>query len=211
MYFSLASLKVLTLSKIWRGRCTLLAWLPKWEEHLDRLECEQLQLLTGEKGRKFETSSAKDRLSYSRENWSAFTRLKFQQDNLVFNGVKRYTDHDSTQDRVVVILQDTSGSSVIWSSVLAFETVWEKMHSHYPRQNWTKHRVPDSSSSETAAYHYSFAAAPMSWCVSWFCDNNSDFDAVVQVVSDSREPTIELRCGCIIVWYMTRSVKSASS
>ena len=60
MYFSLASPKVLTLSKIWRGRCTLLAWLPKWEEHLDRLECEQLQLLTGEKGRKFETSSAKD-------------------------------------------------------------------------------------------------------------------------------------------------------
>ena len=39
-----------------------LYWLdfPKWEEHLDRLECEQLQLLTGEKGRKFETSSAKD-------------------------------------------------------------------------------------------------------------------------------------------------------
>ena len=28
--------------------------------YLDRLECEQLQLLTGEKGRKFETSSAKD-------------------------------------------------------------------------------------------------------------------------------------------------------
>ena len=26
-------------------------------------------------------------LSYSRENWSAFTRLKFQQDNLVFKGL----------------------------------------------------------------------------------------------------------------------------
>ena len=27
-------------------------------------------------------------MSYLRENWSAFTRLKFQQDNLVFKGLK---------------------------------------------------------------------------------------------------------------------------
>ena len=60
MYFSVASPKVLTLSKIWRGRCTLLASLSKWEGHIDRLECGQLRLLTGVKGRKFETSSTKD-------------------------------------------------------------------------------------------------------------------------------------------------------
>ena len=60
MYFSVASPKVLTLSKIWRGRCTLSASLSKWEGHIDRLECGQLRLLTGVKGRKFENSSTKD-------------------------------------------------------------------------------------------------------------------------------------------------------
>ena len=58
--FSVASPKVLTLSKIWRGRCTLSASLSKWEGHIGRLECGQLRLLTGVKGRKFETSSTKD-------------------------------------------------------------------------------------------------------------------------------------------------------
>ena len=60
VYFSAASPKVLTLSKIWRGRCTLSDSLSKWEGHIDRLECGQLRLLTGVKGRKFETSSSKD-------------------------------------------------------------------------------------------------------------------------------------------------------
>ena len=32
----------------------------QWEEHFYRLGCEQLWLLTGERGRKFETSSTKD-------------------------------------------------------------------------------------------------------------------------------------------------------
>ena len=53
VYFSAASPKVLTLSKIWRGRRTLSASLSKWEGHIDRLECGQLRLLTGVKGRKF--------------------------------------------------------------------------------------------------------------------------------------------------------------
>ena len=61
MYFSVASSKVPTLSKIWRGRCTLSASHSQWEEHLNRLEYGQLRLLTGEKGRKFETSSTKDK------------------------------------------------------------------------------------------------------------------------------------------------------
>ena len=39
-----------------------------------------------QKGRKFETSSTKD-MRYFRENWLAFTRLKFQQDNLVIKGL----------------------------------------------------------------------------------------------------------------------------
>ena len=60
VYFSLSSPKVLTLSKIWRGRCTLSASLSKWEGHIDWLERGQLRLLTGVKGRKFETSSTKD-------------------------------------------------------------------------------------------------------------------------------------------------------
>ena len=59
-YLYVRSLKLLYLGKIWQGRCTLLASLPKWEEDLNRLECEHLQLLTIEKGPKFETSSAKD-------------------------------------------------------------------------------------------------------------------------------------------------------
>ena len=58
VYFSVSSPKVLTSNKIWRGRCTLSASLSKWEGHIDWLECEQLRLLTGVKGRKFETSSS---------------------------------------------------------------------------------------------------------------------------------------------------------
>ena len=55
--------------------------LPKWEGHIDRLESGKVRLLTGVKGCKFETSSTKD-TRYSRDKWSAFTRLKFQQNNL---------------------------------------------------------------------------------------------------------------------------------
>ena len=54
---------------------------------IDRLECGQLQLLTGVKGRKFETSSTKDTRDIHGEKRSAFTRLKFQQDNLVIKGL----------------------------------------------------------------------------------------------------------------------------
>ena len=60
--------------------------------HIDRLECGQLRLLTGVKGRKFETSSTKDTTRYSREKWSAFTRLKFQLDNLVIKGLIDFCD-----------------------------------------------------------------------------------------------------------------------
>ena len=77
---------MLTLSKIGRGRRTLSASLSKWEGHFDRLECGQMRLFTGVKGRKFETSSTKD-TRYSREKRSAFTRLKFQPDNLVIKGL----------------------------------------------------------------------------------------------------------------------------
>ena len=74
MYFSVASTKPYAQSTNFAQILTRL--LPKWEEHLDRLECEQLQLLTGEKGRKFETSSTYIVQHTWRENWSAFTRLK---------------------------------------------------------------------------------------------------------------------------------------
>ena len=59
--------------------------LSEWEGHIDRLEYGQLRLLTGVKGRKFETSSTKDTRDIHK--WSAFTRLKFQQDNLVVKGL----------------------------------------------------------------------------------------------------------------------------
>ena len=64
-----------------RGRCTLLASLPKWEEHLDRLECEKLQLLIGANLRPVAYEI------FARE-LSAFAMLKFWQDNLVFKALK---------------------------------------------------------------------------------------------------------------------------
>ena len=57
MYFSVASLKVLRCCKNWRGHCTLLASLPQWEGHSDRLEYRRVRLLTDEKGGKFESDS----------------------------------------------------------------------------------------------------------------------------------------------------------
>ena len=57
---TVASPKVLTFCKNLQSLCTLLASLSQWEVHPDSVEYRQLQLLAGEKGRKFETSSTKD-------------------------------------------------------------------------------------------------------------------------------------------------------
>ena len=59
MHSSVASIKVLTLSKNWRGHCTLLASVPRWEGHPDRLRHRQVHLHAGRKGCKFETNSTK--------------------------------------------------------------------------------------------------------------------------------------------------------
>ena len=58
------------------GHCTLLASLPKWEEHTDRLKHGQLRLLTGKKDANLPVKHERH-TRYLRENWSAFTRLKF--------------------------------------------------------------------------------------------------------------------------------------
>ena len=55
--------------------------------HIDRLECEQLRLLTGVKGRKFETSSTKDTRDIHDRSGQHLRGLKFQQDNLVVKGL----------------------------------------------------------------------------------------------------------------------------
>ena len=44
-------------------------------------------------------------MSYSRENWSAFTRLKFQQDNLVFKGLT---------DQIIGATSDELSAVVRW-------------------------------------------------------------------------------------------------
>ena len=54
MHFSVASIKVLTLSKNWWGHCTLLASVPQWEGHPDRLRHRQVRLHAGGKGCKWE-------------------------------------------------------------------------------------------------------------------------------------------------------------